>query len=68
MVAKVMEFDILLNEIYFIDSALNSKSVELCSCFTLEYIIWVAIYITIPGYNRTHCIKVQNTYLALSFQ
>ena len=55
MAAKLMEFDIFLKCLFF-DNVFYPKSLVLCPkmVLLLEYMVWVAIYIIIPGYYRIH--------------
>ena len=58
MIAKIMDFDILLKYLFF-DNGFYSKLLVLCSnmVLLLEYMVLVAIYI-IPGYNRIHILVI----------
>ena len=50
-----MVFDIFL-KCFIFDNVSNPKSFVLCHkiVLPLEYMVWAAIYIIIPGYYRLH--------------
>ena len=53
MAAKNMEFDIFL-KCFFFDNFFYLKALVLCPKMVLliEYMVWMAIYIVVPGYCR----------------
>ena len=51
-----MEFYIITEISYFLTMFLHPKSIVLCpkTVLPLEYMVFAAIYIIIPGYYRIH--------------